>query len=403
VAKYSSTSNPTDTVIVVAGGRHKRLSLEGDLGVIDNPEWHQRRPGMPNTDLPVLKDYKGEEALSSALKSLLVQGKPVLYFLRGHQERQLDQDVAVGDSYGAFRKLLEGEVFEVKELELGKADAVPKDASLIVALEPRIEFSKREAELLYGWLQRGGRLFLNYSYLYVDGWNPSGGDLGRQLGFEVGNRAVFHLVSTEDGKGKGGTSEVIRLTIRDWAIDQGAKGPGILHGLSHVHPLARPIWLQGETPELILAREILPTPPLPANVHHEELLRTGPAAWLAAPGPDGRPSYDPPSSPSEFRSRLVGTVIEVDGEGVTGRAVVVSGAAFCNFVIGRNGDLGGNIVNWLTERKELVTVRGSRYEARNLKVSDEQIGRIRLLLVVGVPLLFSVLGSFVRWRRSRAR
>ncbi|HEU4418703.1 MAG TPA: hypothetical protein VFT55_07165, partial [Planctomycetota bacterium] len=62
--------------------RLRKLSLVSDLAVIDLPA----TPGMPaqRMPVPVLKDYKGEEAISSALKSLLVQGIPVVYFLRGY-------------------------------------------------------------------------------------------------------------------------------------------------------------------------------------------------------------------------------------------------------------------------------------------------------------------------------
>jgi hypothetical protein len=417
--KYFPTGDPYDMVVVVAGGRHKRLSLEGDLGFIDNPAWsRQKKPGAPNTELPTLKDYKGEEALSSALKSLLAQGKPVLYFLKGNNEHALDTDTATGDGYGSFRKALEAEGCELRDLMLAPADGVPKDASLVVALEPRFEFSPREAELLFAYLRRGGRLFLNYSYVDVDGWNPNGGDLGRMLGYEVDNRPVLHLVPTEDGTGRGGTPEVQNLSIQDWAVRDG-KGPGVLHGLNHMQPITRPLVMEGRVPQLMEARALLLNPHPPQDVTHEELLRTGPRAWLGTPGQNGQVLFQPPSSPAAFGSRLLGAVITVESEApangspptnggaepkkVTGEAVILTAAAFFNLRQRFNGDLGLNIVDWLTERKELVTVRGSRYEARNLKVSDEQLGRIRLLLVWGVPLLFAVVGFAVRYRRSRAR
>jgi hypothetical protein len=174
--------------------------------------------------------------------------------------------------------------------------------------------------------------------------------------------------------------------------------------MNHAHPICQIMVRAGRFLELGLGRELTLTTQRPNNVHHEPLLRTGPWAWLASPGAGGRPSYRMPAR-SEFGSRLVGAVIEVDGEkeAVTGRAVVLSAAAFNNQWHGLNGDLGGNIMNWLVERKELVTVRGSSYEARFLKVSAEQISRIRWLLTAGVPLLFAVLGFAVWWRRSRGR
>lgn len=399
------SSDVVGTVVIATGGRHKRLSLEGDLAVIHDPRIQQSRSGMPSSELPTLKDFKGEEALSSALKSLLVQGRPVLYFLKGHREREaMGRDMQANDGYGRFRAALEQEGFELRELELASTDVVPQDANLIACLEPQVEFSEREAELLYGYLRRGGHLFLNYAFLGIDGLDPTGGPLGRLLGFEVGTRQVVHLVPTENGSGRGDTPEVQRLVIRDWSMDTGEKTSGVLQGLNKVHPIGQPLARAARVPELTLGRELTLTNPRPANVVHEPLLRTGPAAWLAASGPEGMPSWRPPGR-GEYGSRLLGAVIEVDGEkkDVTGRAVVVSAAAFNNMMYGYNGDLGLNIMNWLVERKELVTVRGSSYVARFLKVSAEQIGRIQWLLMGGVPFLFAVLGFAVWWRRSRGR
>lgn len=378
-----------DTLVVTVKGRHKRLSLEGDMAVVEFPAMRQS-PGLPTTALPILKDYKGEEALSSALKSLLVQGTPVVYFLKGYREADR-QSATLGASYGLLQQALEREGFECRELELGKAGAVPEDAAVAAVLEPRGEFSDRDAEALFAFLRRGGRLFLNYSFLEVPGWNPTGGELGRLLGYEVGQEVVFHLIpdpSRPQAPGLDGNPGVQRLDV---------------YGMNPNHPITRPLDRGGVALQLASGRELRRQAGLPDGVRVDDLLYSGPWAWLAHSGPDGRHSLRAPAQQDAFAPRTLGMVIDVDGEreGVIGHAVVLSAMGLHNGGIAVNRDLGLNIFNWLAERKALVTVRGSRYQARFLEVGPQQLSRIGWLLKAGVPALFLLAGLMVWWRRSR--
>ncbi len=392
--RFGVRGDSGDVIVVVAKGRHKRLSLEGDLAVIEYPA--MRTPqGLPTSALPILKDYKGEEALSSAVKGLLVQGTPVLYLLKGYGEADR-QSQTIGLSYGLWVQALEQEGFRVEDLDLGRSGGVPKDATVLALLEPRAELTERDAHTLHDWLRRGGRLLLVYSFLEIDERNPTGGELGRLLGLEVGRDIVFHLIPDPrrpGAPGLDGNPGVQRLDIQ---------------GLNPQHPITKPLHLAGRALQFAAGREIRRTGETPAGVRLEDLLVTGPWAWLGRRGPDGRPDWRAPGSEAAFAPRTLGLVADVDGPPdengrptATGHCVVLSGVAFANVGMPVNGDLALNIVNWLSERKELVTVRGDRYEARSLKVTPQQLDRLWWLLVVAVPGLLLSLGLFVKWRRSR--
>ena len=79
----------------------------------------QGLPNLPRPGVPILKDYKGEEALSSALKSLLVQGTPTVYFLAGNSY-DLSWHNVVGAGYGLLQQALHGAGFETRELDLSR-------------------------------------------------------------------------------------------------------------------------------------------------------------------------------------------------------------------------------------------------------------------------------------------
>jgi hypothetical protein len=385
----------TDVVVVAVRQpgrepRHRKLSLEGDLAVIDLPGLQQNAPSLPRAQVPILKDYKGEEALSSALKSLLVQGTPKVYFLLSNSP-DVNFNPVIGGDYGLLRQSLAGVGFDVQEqLDLGRG--VPKDASLVVVLEPRREFSETEVRALHDYLRRGGRLFVDYSWVPVSDRNPDGGELGRLLGFEVGQPPVFHLIPDprQGGPGTDGHEGVTKVDLV----------------LSSNHAITRRLAIANATLQVAVARPLAPRPDAPAGVRREALLRTGPYAWLARQGANGHPDYRAPRGQGAFDTYTVGMVCEIDGtesgpdgKVPTGIAVIVSGVFCNNSGIQINGQLALNICNWLAERRVLLDIKGSRYVARTLALSPQQIGRIRWFLVLGVPGAFLAMGLFVFWRR----
>src|SRR5690606_24250787 len=165
--------------------------------------------------LPVLKSYQGERGISSALKSLLVQGIPIVYLLEGYSH---GVKFAAGDlDYSRMVEALMQSGMEVRKLNLRNATGVPADAALVICIEPMGEFLPREAEALYAYLRRGGRLFINYGWTVESSLNPTGGKLGELLGYELSQQPVFHRIPDINNRGGGsldGTDAVARLTLR---------------------------------------------------------------------------------------------------------------------------------------------------------------------------------------------
>ena len=116
------------------------------------------------------------EAISSALKSLLVQGIPVVYFLKGYSST-LDFRGTGGFSYSDFREVLGRLGFEVRDLSLRETPAVPADAAAVLVIEPTREFVERDAVALFEYVKRGGRVFVNYVWSNDPESNPTGGKL----------------------------------------------------------------------------------------------------------------------------------------------------------------------------------------------------------------------------------
>lgn len=396
VQKFGVTSTDVVVVSVAQPGRpprHRTLSLEGDLALVEIPQTRQTNLPMPQTALPVLKNYKGEEALSSALKSLLVQGTPVIYFLNGNSLDLQSPTSSTGTSYSQLFQMLHALGLDSRELDLSRARTVPEDAAIVVMLEPRRECADSEVRALHDYLRRGGRMFVNYSWAAQPDWNPTGGELGKLLGFELGPQPVFHLITDPrygaEVRGLDGDARVSKLDL----------------SLNPNHPVTLRLARSSQMLQMDQSRPLQRRGDQPQGVRYESLLQSGPQAWLAQPDRNGFPDTNAPKLDSAFGAFDLGAVIEIDGEkkpdgsAPTGRCVVMSGLFCNNLGMGVNAALCSNVFNWLVERNVLLNIHGSRYVARHFELKPQQAERIWWLLVIGVPGSLLMLGMFVAWRR----
>jgi hypothetical protein len=386
--------------------RFRKLSLVSDLAVIDAGNSQQQAPGKANT-LPVLKSYQGEKGISSALKTLLVQGTPVVYLIEGHS---VMVDIRRRDhNYNLLIDAMAQAGLEVRPLNLRKAGGVPRDAAMVLCIEPDREFLPRDAEYLYAYLRRGGRLFINYVWSAIPDMNPTGGRLGELLGYELSRRPVFHRIP-DTGRGGGsmdGTDGVRRLTLQ--------KNP--------FHPTTRRLSESGRVIEAVRGREVRPRRDKPKNVRTEELLATGGEAWLAIMNGE-QPDYRTPRG-IKTGPLVVGLACELDpepekvdgaepkegGDAIkadpakdksspkTGRVIVIAGQFCDDRLFPHFGDLALNICNWMTERKVLLDIETARYSMNSLEVKRPQYERIWWLQIIWVPGTFLVLGLLMWWRR----
>jgi len=376
--------------------RSRKLSIVSDLAVIDVPNTGMPGP-MGKQSIPVLKDFKGETALSSALKSLLVQGNPVCYALKNGVAPGADSASGTGGGYDALFEALVQAGFELRTLDFRSTPAVPDDASLLLLLEPRLELQPREAEAVFAYVKRGGRVVLNYCWQSPEpDQNPTGGRLAELLGFQLSKQPVFHLITDNGrtgGRGLSGDLAVAKLQVQ-FAL----------------HPAVRRLAEAGRSVEMTNVLEVSERPSAPAGQRREPFLASGEGAWLAFPGSDGYPSYHAPQN--GLGRRMLAMSIEVDPPTPEAGAppserrpgvVLVFGGVFANNA-GMQfgfGDLLLNACNWLVERSVLLDIKGSRYEAKQISLQPPQFARIFWFLVAFVPGIFLLLGVVVLWLRRR--
>ena len=367
-------------MVVSIGERRRVLQLPTDVATIDNPA--TRVGAAPGADraLPRLVSFEGEEAISTTIRSLLVEGTPKVYVLTKDQATR-SLTAGVSDSYSELLRALDTEGFDVGVHAIETEPRIPADASVVTLLEPTWRLSDRAQEALIEYVAGGGRLFLNTSWSNVEGpnFNPRFELLGQRFGFEIGDDLVCCLVPDPRAPGQPGVAGPPATSLSIASLSP--------------HPITRPLMEIGRVPQLKSARPIRKRAEPPQDVRFEPLLRTGQWSWLAPRDGQQGAILSAPRSGEAFGPRVVGAAIDVDrGTERSGHVVLISGIAFINAGLGVNGDLALNAFNWLVERNELVTVRGNRYESRRIELTPQQFERSATLLQLWVPGVLLALG-----------
>lgn len=98
--------------------------------------------------------FQGENLVTGAIKSVVENITPAVYFLTGHGEK------SINEYYTVFEKNLKNVNYKVNELNLSTEDAVPADAAIIIAAAPQTDITADEKEKLNAFLDNGGNLSL---------------------------------------------------------------------------------------------------------------------------------------------------------------------------------------------------------------------------------------------------
>jgi ABC-type uncharacterized transport system involved in gliding motility auxiliary subunit len=334
---------------------------------------------------PEIKNFKGEEAFTSAILSVTESRTPHVYFSSGHGEASIDSGER-GKGYADAKQLLERDNLTVAKWEsLGK-DSVPADADAIVVAGPRTAFLEPEAGALAKYLAGGGRLLLLLDpVLPAPGAPAADFALGKLLsgnGVKLGNDIVIDpanalpLVGAETVFAKQyGSHPIVRSLSEE--------------GLPVIFPLARSVSKSGVAGAPSSVVTLVETSPdgwgetslanLEEQVKKDPQDTPGPVSLAVAVGPtDEKPSAKAPRLVAIGNSRF---------------------AANGGLVTAGNANLFLNSIHWLTGAEKQIGIAPKTPEQASLSLTRGQVRRIGLFSVLGLPAIAVVLGVWVWYRR----
>jgi ABC-type uncharacterized transport system involved in gliding motility auxiliary subunit len=349
-----------------------------------------------------------EPILTATLLRLAHTRDQTVMYLDGHGERKLD-GIANHD-LGTFGAKLKQNGFRINSLNLAVAQEVPNNVSTLVITQPQLDLMPGEVDKLLRYVKRGGNL------LWLVDAEPLHGleRLAEQLDLLLPPGIVIDPAAVEMN------------APATWAL--GATYPPHAatrnFNLITVYPQARPL-MWNENPEW----------------EHRVLVEVAARGWVSRKVPDSNTSASklPPrhggtestgagGATSQLLPQTAGSASNVsqlrfdkqhDTPGPVTIAVALqrnindreqrivvvgSGSFLANSFAGNGGniDLGVNMVNWLASEERLITIQPRAAKDSSLVLSQRQLGIISIGFLIGVPLLLSLVGIRIWWKRRRA-
>jgi ABC-type uncharacterized transport system involved in gliding motility auxiliary subunit len=331
-----------------------------------------------------------EEKLTNAIVKITRAGKRVVYLLKGHGEREIGSTDRAG--FSQAKEEMEKANYEVRELFLARDPKIPDDAAIVMVPSPKSDLFPQELAALDAYIARAGKVF------FMAG--P----------FQAANTVKYLVkygVAVDD-------DVVIELNPIGQVFGVGPLVPVV--GQYETHPVTRD--MGGVMTLFPLTRSVAPVKPLPKGVQASPLAQTSRQSWGETDKnvfQTGKATPDPSEKTGPLAVALVATVdaqpdpkAEGDAAKKTPKArlVVVGTADFAsNQFLGVQGnrDFFLNVVSWLAEEEDLISIR-----ARDTKQNPVVLTSGQSNLVLGLPLLVlpgAVLlcGIVVVMQRRRAR
>jgi hypothetical protein len=369
-AKYKLTS--VDNVVIMDyDGRHRLLNI-AEMGDFDmSPLAHGGQP--------VLLAFRGEQALTSSLMALLKPDAEIVYFLQGHGEPVPIRELST------FSEAIAGQNAVLKTLSLSSSDAIPSDASAILIVAPKTDIDERESAVLGAWLHAGGKMLI---LLDPNAATPNLHSLIAALGIVPRNDRVLRLIQLPFATGilRDVTGEVLpnaELTRR-------------LEGINILFPGAT----QSLGADLKLAED--------KKIPIRSLVQAAEDFWGEsnyAPNQPGGVSYQDGvdfGQPLIIAASADRNGVEDDRVGVqSSRLIVVGNSQFAfDAVLTPQGlDFLIGAVNTLIDRGNLSGITPKNINRFTLHLTDEQLSRLALLVMVAMPGVAALAGMLVWWRR----
>ncbi|MEM9174633.1 MAG: DUF4350 domain-containing protein [Myxococcota bacterium] len=329
-----------------------------------------------------------EPDVTNALVKLVRSAGKKVYFLVGHNERPIAGEAegetfaVAAESYGRAAAALANETYAVESLLLTSLDAVPDDASAVVAAGPTRPYLPHELAALEAYVAQGGGLFV-----------------------AIDPRAQTNLYDLASGWGvRFGDDAIID---RQAALFGQATAP-----ITDDYDPAHPITERFDEPTLFPMARSLALDADAAGLG--VLVRTGEASWaersLDASRETGRVEFDELDVPGPVPIAVVGTPGGADPDGAeaaasSGRIVVLGDSDFASnqyLDTLRNKDLFVNAINWLAGDVARITVRPNVSRASSFQMSQDEFRRIQFLSLFVLPEAIAVVGVLTWWFRRKA-
>ena len=351
-----------------------------------------------------LTDFTEEKLTNSLLKLLKADSKKV-YFTVGHGERSLEEQEA--DGFKLIQDELISERYAVETVNLFESGVVPKDADLVVIAGPKYDFHVNETKLLDEYMsQAGAVLFM------VDAMTdlPNVSKLAKLYGISVNNDML--ILRPDDPRVQLlGQNNALVTEFDEFSAatkDFAKKGAVTLlvpnaRSLSEVveNEKGMNTSLVAKTADIIIGVTGIKAPSDLEGIDADRIV-SGPFSFIAIAegqiGGDEMAKIKPESNAKTDISSNTQTSKELRIAAV-GSSDLVSNLGVQR---GENVDMFLNLVNYLMQDDNFISIRPKDITSSSLDVSSVSSQLLLLFFAYLYPTMFLGGGVFYWMRRRRA-
>jgi len=321
-----------------------------------------------------------EEDLTNAIIKVGRSEAKKIYFITGHSEK--DPSDTERSGYSDAKKALEEQGYKVDTVNLASQGKVPDDAKVLIEAGPTTEPFPQEMQFINDFLNKGGGGF----FLMVDPQAPAMESFLKDWGVKPDNDIVLDV----SGAGR--------------LMGAGPSVPLVLNYESHkITDRFKAMTFFPYT------RSIEQEKTIPNGITVDTLFKSNVNSWGETNLKSKEASYDPALDLKGPLPLAVASTKEVkpssDKSPATKSRIVVTGtSAFpvnAYFPLQGNGNLFLNMVNWLAQDEDLISIRPKAPEDRRIVLSQSQMSLLRLITIFVLPGIALVTGVAVVWNRRR--
>ena len=316
-----------------------------------------------------------EPALTNAILKVTRDAAKQVCMVEGHGEASVEDGQA--DGFQGVEQALKAENFEVKPLNLVRAQQVPAECSVVVVAGPKNSLFPPEVDALTKYLDGGGKAML----LIDPETEPGFGAMLTAWNISVGNNYVV------DASGMGqviGTGPLVPLVTKYGT-----------HAVTRNFDRSVMTFFPG-------ARTVKAADKQKTSPSVTELLETSEQSWAETNIREngGHVKFD--AGVDEQGPVSLGVAAEKNLEGKSARLVVIGNSKFAANQYLRNPphrDLFVNAVDWLTLDEDLISIRPKSPANRRVTLTIAQQNTFFWFSLVAMPGAVFVAGFVLWWKR----
>lgn len=321
-----------------------------------------------------------ERELAGGLIRLLNPDKPVLYFLTGEGEHDIESPGET--SYTRVRQVLESKNYVVNTLNLQAQNTIPEDARAIVVAGPLVPLTEDSVTSIQSFLENGGSLLFLSNPVPLTEFGESPDLLAEYLASDWGILLNNDMVVDPNS-----TASAFFAVAAQYAFHPITDK---MQGVAAIFPLSRSITIDSENTDASL----------------KELVFTLDQSW----GETDFNALDQQQVPdfnegADLPGPMV-LAVAAENNSMDSRVVIFGSSSFAqdgNFDFSGNGDMFVNAVDWLVEQETLIGLTESETTVRTFTPP----GSLQFILTVVsaiclIPLAIIAAGVYA-WVMRRQR